>query len=402
MTSPAPSSPPRFFQPVSLLAGVVLGLIALAWAGHTVTRQNWHRDFVRFHPLITAETQYQPTIAEMQAIVRERCRADQILVIVGGNSIFQGVGQPVDQLWTRRLQELLGARFAVVNLAFRGSSPTDAGAVVAESLREEYPRQIYLANVPPFAAASAGGSLSYFFMVLDAERKGWLLDLPERTAVIADRLAWPDLYPTVREESLGARLDAVLRFRELWNWWSATRFFTFPTSRTPELRNAFRPRNAFPDTEPDFEDIPFTQRFAPQFAAAELEITRNTSAASFRPDGRGGWRPIPAQHLEFKRYARTAFPEPLKARTLIVVSHNSPYFVQQMTPAEQTRDALAIRTTVDRWRDYGYAAADYGPDFVADDYGDRTHLTARGGAKLAARLAPEIHELATRLGYQTN
>ena len=150
MSEPAPVPVPRFFQPVTLLAGVVLGLIGLAWAGRAVTGRDWHRDFVRFHPLIAPESMYQPTIGEMRAIVRARCRPDQILVIVGGNSIFQGVGQPVENLWTRHLQELLGDRYAVVNLAFRGSSPTDAGALAAESLRDEYPRQIYLANVPPF------------------------------------------------------------------------------------------------------------------------------------------------------------------------------------------------------------------------------------------------------------
>lgn len=310
------SSPavPRMFHPVTLLVGVVLGLVVLAVAGRLVTARNWHRDFVRFHPYIAPETLYQPTIGEMRAIIRSQCRPDQILVVVGGNSIFQGVGQPVGKLWTRRLQEHLGARYAVVNLAFRGSAPTDGGALAAESLREEFPHQIYLANVPPFKAASPGGSVEYFFMTLDAHYKGWLLDHPARDEVIADRLSRPDIYPAVREQNIGARLDAVLRFRDLWNWWSATRWFTFPTPQTPEATRAFRPRNAFPDAEQDFEAMPFVERFAPRFAATELAICRNTAAPFYEPDPSGAWRPVPHMHAEFERYARTAFPDPLKAR----------------------------------------------------------------------------------------
>lgn len=396
-TQPAPF--PRFFQPLTLLAGVVLGLLALAWAGRAVTQRNWHRDFQRFHPLIAPETSYQPTIAEMQAIVRSKCRPDQILVVVGGNSIFQGVGQPVEKLWTRRLQELLGDRYAVVNLAFRGSSPTDGGTLVAESLRDEFPHQIYLANVPPFKAASPGGSVDYFFMLLDAHHKGWLLRHPPRDAVIADRLSRPDLYPAAREQSLGAWLDAALRFRDLWNWWSATRSFTFPTPQTSQLTRAFRARNDFPDTEPDFDAMPLTERFSLRFAATELDITRNTTAPYYEPDGSGGWRAAPHMQAEFEDYARDAFPDPLKVRTLIVVSPNSPYYVSRLTPAEQARDGLAIRDTVARWMALGYAATDYGPGFDDTDFGDRTHLTATGGRKLAARLAPEIRALARLLGY---
>lgn len=399
MNEPTKPAAPRMLQPVTLLVGVILGLALLALAGRMVTTRSWHRDFARFHPYLSPETLYQPTIGEMRAIIRSQCRPDQILVVVGGNSIFQGVGQPVQKLWTRRLQERLGSGYAVVNLAFRGSAPTDGGALAAESLRDEYPRQIYLANVPPFKAASPGGSVEYFFMTLDAYHKGWLLDHEPRKDVIADRLSRPDIYPAAREQNLGARLDAVLRFRDLWNWWSATRWFTFPTPRTPETLRAFRPRNAFPDDEPDFEAMPFGERFAPRFAATELTISRNTAAPFYETDATGAWRPVPHMHAEFERYARAAFPDALKARTLVVVSPNSPHYVNQLTADEQARDALAIRETVIRWQSFGYAAVDYGPGFVPEDFGDRTHLTARGGVKLAERLAPEIRRLARHLNF---
>ncbi|MFZ5494453.1 MAG: hypothetical protein ACOZE5_03830 [Verrucomicrobiota bacterium] len=399
MNETPPTTAPRFFQPVTLLVGLVLGLVTLSWAGRAVTRHNWHRDFQRFHPLIAPESHYQPTIAEMRAIIRDRCRPDQILVVVGGNSVFQGVGQPVEQLWTRHLQDLLGERYAVVNLAFRGASPTDGGALAAESLRDEFPRQIYLANVPPFTGASPAGNLDYRFMLFDAQYKGWLLDFAPRLTTLEDYLAHPKVYPAARETSLAGRLDAWLRFRELWNWWSVTRFFTFPTSLTPERAHAFRARNEFPDMEPDFAAIPFNERFPGKSLPVEMQIVRNVSAQFYEPVPGGGWKPNEFERQQFRKIARAAFPAPLKRRTLIVLSPNAPYYVRQLTPAEQERDRRALADSLVEWQAQGYAAAVYGDGFTDSDFGDRTHLTASGGRKMAAQLAPAIRSLAGKLGY---
>jgi hypothetical protein len=399
MSDPAPTSPPRLFQPVTLVAGLLLGLIGLAWAGRAVTGFDWHRDFQRFHPMIAPESMYQPTIGEMRAIVRARCRPDQVLVIVGGNSIMQGVGQPVQRLWSRHLQELLGDRYCVINFAFRGSSPTDGGALVAESLRTEFPRQIYIANVPPFSAASPAGALDYRFMLLDAYYKGWLLDFPARDATIADYLAHPKVYPNARELALGARLDAVFRFRDFWNWWSTTRGFTFPTTMAPMFKFAYQPRNKFNDEEPDFEQTPTIDRFLRSNVELETQITRNTTSPYYGKDADGNWQAFDHAMKQFDDFARNAFPKPLQARTLIVVAENATYFTRRLTPEEKKRDAQAMDETVARWKMLGYDAIDYGAGFTDDDFGDRTHLTSAGGRKLAKRLAPEIEVLAGRLGY---
>lgn len=393
------AAPPRFFQPLSLLLGVLVGLLLLTWAGRTVSRENWHRNFVRFHPLIAGESHYQPTVAEMAAIVRSRCHPDQILVIVGGNSIFQGVGQPVEKLWTRRLQDLLGERYAVVNLAFRGSSPSDGGALAAEALRREFPRQIYLANVAPFTAASPAGNLDYRYMVLDATHKNLLLDHRARADTIKDYLAHPDRYPSAREDNLGARLDAWLYFREFWNWVTVTRFSTFPTPLTSDLARAFLPRNAFADAEPDFEMMPFQARFPASVLATEMEIIRNNSAQFYREAPGGNWMLNESAYAVFRNYAIASFPEKLRARTFIVLSRNSPYYTRQLSPTERVRDNLAYLDSVRTWRELGFASIDYGSDFTSADYGDRTHLSAAGGRRLAEVLAPEIRSLASKLGY---
>lgn len=400
ITTPAAADVTRpFFKPWTLLLGFVAGLALLSFAGRTVIKRDLHPTAVRFHPMIAPDSQYEPTMGEMRAFVRARCRPDQILVVVGGNSILLGVGQPADRVWTKRLQELLGDRYAVVNLAFRGSSPTDGGAFVAESLRDEFPRQIYIANVAALQAADAIGIESYRFILFDAYYKGMLLPWAPRDQQFKDYLAEPAFHTARFERRLGAQIDSVVHFRDFWNWWSATKFFTFATPYQPDPALAYRARGKFKDEETDFDTLPFDQRFSPSVIANDTVITRAYSAAGYAKDAAGVWQLAPAARDEFILFAARAFPDALKPRTLVLVSRNSPFYTRQLPPDLQARDETAIRDTIAGFEQLGYAAMDYGSDFAIEDFGDRTHLTSAGGANLAAHTAPKIEALATKLGY---
>ncbi|MEI8088742.1 MAG: hypothetical protein WCG63_04020 [Opitutaceae bacterium] len=388
-----------FFRPWTLLAGFLLGLGLMCWAGRTVTQRDLHPKDVRFHPMIAPDSQYEPTMGEMRAFVRARCRPDQILVIVGGNSILLGVGQPADRVWTRRLQEVLGERYAVVNLAFRGSSPTDGGAFVAESLRDEFPRQIYIANVAALQAADSIGIESYRFILFDAYYKGLLLPWAPRDQQLKDYLADPAYKAARFERRLGAQADAVLHFRDFWNWWSATKFFTFATPYQPDPNLAYRARAKFKDEETDYDTLPFDQRFSPSVIANDTLITRAYSANGYSKNAQDQWQLADASREQFLRYAANAFPDQLKPRTLILISRNSPYYTRQLEKDLQNRDETAIKDTIAGFEKFGYAALSYGQDFSPEDFGDRTHLTTAGGAKLAETTAPKIQALATQLGY---
>lgn len=390
----------RRFRPVALLLGLLAGFAILSWKGREVATFDWHAGFTRFHPLISPEAMYEPTVGEMAAIVRARCRPDQVLVIVGGNSILLGVGQPAEKMWTLRLQEALGDRYAVVNLAFRGAAPNDAGAVVAEALRTEFPRLIYVANCAPFQSASPVGQQTYEFALLDAAYKGLLLPWAPRDRVLWSYLRTTD-YRDYRQMDLelGAKLDSWLYFRNLWNWWSFNHGFTFATSLLPHDPQAHWPRNRFKDEEDDFDAVPFEARFNPQVVATDLEIARLTTAAFYHAARDGSWTRDPVAFKNFMRGAREAFPDPLKPRTLLLVGRNSPYYTRQLGGEVRSRDERAIADTVSGLKSLGYDSIDTGGNFTVEDYGDRTHLTSSGGAKLALTVAPEIRLLAQKLKF---
>jgi hypothetical protein len=387
------------FRPRTFLAGLLAGLVLCSAAARYVSSRGYHDVFTRFHIFISPEGQYYPTLEEMCSIVRTRCRSDQILVIVGGNSIFNGVGQPVEKLWTGELQRQLGDRYAVVNLAFRGAYCTDGAAIVAETLRKEFPRQIYVANTGPFVQPAPIGSQPYRYLIWEAESRGLLESFAARDALIAKSRPseytwgeWVDVWA-------GAYLDRALRFRDLWNWVGYKYLFTIQNPVTPHMPRAIWARDRFDDIENDFEDTPLSLRFLPEYRDAEMKIVRGFSATYYLRDDQGNWRINPKYLKDFNEAASAAFPVDLRARTLIMLSRNSPLYLRQLTQDEMQREDICYSEGATAWRNLGYGADDYGRDYDDSDFGDRTHLTGTGGRKLAAQVAADVQGIAAKLGY---
>ncbi len=420
------ASPGTWFRPGFFLGGLLAGIVALAGAGQWAGRHNTHPGTERFHPRISPEGRYSPTVDELCAIVRARCRPDQILVIVGGNSIFNGVGQPPEKLWTLELQKQLGDGFGVVNLALRGAGCTEGATVIAEVLRNEYPRIIYVTNTSPFTPPEPLGVQAYEYIFWEAYYRGLLVDFAPRDEQLNKYVRPPESpLPLVHYlqkdraalieiehfkvvawlRRLGLRaevgLDAALKYRDLWNWMGYEHLFTVPSFYTPRWPGWMAARGRLRDEEPDFETMDFTssERFAPRKTPIEMPIVRGFSERAYTEGGPEGWTLNAPVRNDFLAGAKRAVPDVFKSRTLVMLSRNSPFFFHMLSPAEARRDDLAYRDGAAAWREAGYASAEYGRDFLDEDFGDRTHLTASGGRKLAGITAREITALAERLGY---
>jgi lysophospholipase L1-like esterase len=388
-----------WLRPWYFITGFLAGLLLLSWAGRHVSATDYHKGFTRFHPMISPENYYLPTVAEMSSMVRSRCRSDQVLVLVGGNSIHYGVGQPPGKIWTDELQRRLGDRFCVINFAFRGASVTDGAALIAEVLREEFPKQIYVANTSPVLSTDPLGTDGYRFLFWEAYHKDLLMDWPSRTIWTKDYDRRKPAASPSSGNQLSARLDQALRYRDLWNWVGWNYVFTVSAPLNPYPPALFRPKRRFADTEPDVDAIPVGQRYRADGVAIEMQITRGFFTQVSERSAEGGWRVTAASREDFLQFAEMAIPGPLKSRTLIVLSQNSPFYLEKLTTDERQRNDVVYATGVELWQEAGYAAMTYGPGLTAADFVDRTHLTARGGVKLAHMVAPQITEIAKRLGY---
>lgn len=401
MTTPEPTSSShsfgRWLRPRWFATGFVLGLIVLALLGRQAARHDYHPDFTRFFPAIAPEGSYYPTVEEMSAIVRARCRPEQILVIVGGNSVLQGVWQPADVLWTRRLQEQLGEHYCVVNFALRGAFATDGGAVIAEALRKEFPRQIYIANEVPGRVINPLGREDYRTIFWHGYFGGYLLSDGARNAAVRAQLrAHPDFLPT----ALTAGLDRVFRFDDVWNWLAFVHLNTLSSFYAEGPPAMFSPRRLFTDSEPDGSPLTLEQRYLPAAREAEMKILRATTESTYVRGADGGWHWLPEAQEACEQGYQEAFPAPLRARTLMLIGRDSPFYRNQLSPDERARDEQAVRDTVDALRRHGYAAIDYGTDFGPEDYGDRIHLAPSGGLKLATGVAAQIRTMTETLHYQ--
>jgi hypothetical protein len=130
-----------------------------------------------------------------------------------------------------------------------------------------------------------------------------------------------------------------------------------------------------------------------------LLITRKATEPFYTWGADGKWEPVPSAHAAFNDYIRQGFPQAVRARTLILIGRNSSFYTRQLDSKIIERDDLAYKDCVDAWIAAGYESLQYGKDFRPEDYGDRSHLTSLGGAKLALIVAPKVKTMARKLGY---
>ncbi len=137
----------------------------------------------------------------------------------------------------------------------------------------------------------------------------------------------------------------------------------------------------------------------PSARDVELKILRGTTEPYYERTSEKSWRIKPEKTAELEDRFNEAFPDALRARTLLLVGRDSIFYRRQLTANEIDRDEQGIRDSVRLLRAAGYAALDYGLDFTDLDYADRTHLAPSGGEKLANQVAREIGVIVEQLGY---
>jgi hypothetical protein len=373
-----------------LLAGILLGFLGATWQGHLAAGYSKPDNFKRFHQRISPDTIYFPPYAMLETLALARWQPGKTLVIIGGNSILNGVGQPADELWSTRLQELLGDSYVVVNLAFRGAAPTQGAALVAESLLRRGLPVLYVANTNPAAAAgrAPGGASGYFYwQALEQDRLASFVARDQSIRLWLDALS-PAEKQQQAEEHLGARLEPWFRHQSLWHHVGYRHFFT--VWNFVLAGDSWQPRASFPDNEPHAQ--PPDLRFR-QFLPEEMAIVRSFSASLAVPDAAGGWLLEAGNRQRLADDIEASFLPALRPRSLILLSQNAPYYRARLTPAEQARDACVYAACAQIWRDHGIACDIVGTDFAPEDFIDRAHLSGDGGQKVAQIVARRITEI---------
>lgn len=372
-------------------AGIATGFLLAVALGREAAGHVIPVNFVRFYPAISPESHFYPTYESMEKLALDRWSPGKTLVIVGGNSVFNGVGQQVENLWSRRLQELLGPSYVVVNLAFRGAVSTEGAALVAEALQNRGIPLIYVANSDAGTCGLPVGRI-YEYLYWQAVATGKVSEYAQRDAMFA-LLQSPWAWEKSREMQRAARLNHWMHFQDLWNYVSYHRVFTVWNSLTLRTsRSPWAPRIESVDRESAPE--PLAQRFLAN-NDQEMAIVRSSTESLLVRDRFGHWQKKKQLWDLFEKIVAGSFVPALRSRVLMVVSPDCPYYRDQLTPEELARDEAAYRLTAAVWSKHGIRCMVSGRGFSAEDYRDRRHLSASGGAKLAQQVAAEILTMRT-------
>jgi hypothetical protein len=386
--------------------GIILGFIACCVAGATVAKANFYENFHRFTDYTSPTTLYYPTVSQMVSMVNLQSTPDQTIVIIGGNSIFNGVGQQSSEIWTDTLRQRLGSDYAVFNFATCGSQPFEGAYWVAESLLSKGRKVLYVTVAMPTAAGTPEGGKIYGYLYWDAHEKRFLSRSAERDALIERRIAMMDGREKERisELKLCMQLDRFLHFEDLWTAVAYTQAFTVWTK--PTEASPFKARKLYPDLQPPL--LPLCSRFSGSSTFAhELSMVRAYCDGFFeiKPIG---WTLRQQAWDNLLTEMRGLVPDKFKKNCLVVVAGNPPYFLNRITADERDRVKVATAKSTEYWRVAGYNAVSAAKttaasastfEFNDEDFKDCWHLVGSGGKKMAALVAHEVTDLNRRIGY---
>ncbi len=375
---------------VGLLGGIVAGFMLAVLLGYQAASYSKPSRFVRFHQWINPQSNFFPPFRMLEHLALDSWQPGRTVVLVAGNSIFNGVSQPADEIWTRRLQEILGSdKYVVVNLSFAGAHATEAGMIVAESLFRRGVPFLLVCNTGARAPnAAIGGHYGYYYW--EARAQSALLPFADRDADLKEMEAH---LPAPEQRKQGelrraARLNSWFYFQELWHHVGLQHFFTVWTSLIP--RNSWGARDLMPD--PELPPLPLEQRFRTA-VETEMVIVRSYSNADTYPDKEGQWHLKPDIARNISQRIEVSYPRKMRPHMLMVLSQNAPFFRSQLTAQERARDLAMFQESEIIWEKMGIACVISGLDFDDSDFSDRAHLTPTGGHKLAALVAAELHKL---------
>jgi hypothetical protein len=379
--SSAGRAPPPFVERLArwlsasfFLGGLAAGFGLCCTLGYLTAGSVTYQPFVRFHQLINPESFFQPTVLQVRRMVLD-APASKILVVVGGSSRMNGAGQAAAGIWTGVLQEMLGRRYHVINLAMRAGFWDQFGMYAVEMAIRAERKVIYVAD--PFGSIPVipfGRAPIYHYFFFDARARGLLLAWEPRDRALS---SYRSSLGEFDELSLRGSLDSLLQFTDLWT--KVGYDYVFLSAWSVPTRDApFRARRYAPDNT---VVIPYQY-------PTELEMR------SVRQTLVGYEASLAAGDLGFE-----IVPREVRRRTVLVGIPFSPFYVQRLSETEQQRLRVAEDRGLALAAAAGITIVGEGDGWTADDFTDSRHPSERGGERLAAEVAPVVRQLAARLGY---
>jgi len=390
----------KLFRPAYFLVGFILGLLFCSLVGYYVSTKARFHHFSRFFMEISPQTLYYPTASELLQTARHEVSKDKILVLVGGSSIFRGVGQDPGDAWTTELQALLGDKYKVLNYASDGASFSSYGGVAFRMLRQEYPKIIFVAAAYQFNSEGfMDGLPPYDYLFWDAYYKK-LFKPYKKEAELIEQLRKEEM--TTKdgvEKHFMAYLDSLFYFRNLWNWVGYQLLFTMYNENN--LRTPFQPRRKYHEAlfDPKYKKV----LYAANHDAAHVKQYKDL----IRLITTGIIDDITHTPLKIKKSVLSSciqgydnvFQPIDRSKILMVQTTYNTRIIGSMPNNIQKGYWVITKISHEAIASLGYPVLDIGQDFVDDDFMDIDHFWPSGGKKLAVQVAKEVKHIAKSNHY---
>lgn len=388
----------KIFRPAPFLIGALLGFAICCGLGYATTLKNQFGDIQRFGIFVGPQASFYPTLSQFMNVVRSRLKPEQTLVLVGGSSILNGVGQSNEDLWTKRLQQHLGPKYVVVNLALRSCNSYEGAYFVAEAMAKQHKKTIFVTSALPAGLWHPMGNAPYAYLYWDAQYHNLLSDFPDReNAILAREKELPDQEwkpETLTELKLSQWLNSQFHFLELWNTIGYRYFFTSYRSVTDDA--SFSPRRKLPNNAEAYEKFPLPDD---DFAKTYFPAVCNRLALYDEKQKR--WVKESAYFEQYDKMIRQNVAPAMRPRTLSLLIYQNPEMRRKYMPADLlARDKVAYDSAEGVLRAYGMHALQVGDDYKGEDFRDAMHLGATGGFRLAQQTADEVKKMAKQLEYE--
>lgn len=386
----------EFFSPGLYLVTLFIGFSVCCIFGHFVGTTNQFGNIPRFGITLGPQVSFYPTIRQLLSFAQTDADRGKVIVIVGGSSILNGVGQSAEQLWTRKLQANLGEKFKVVNLGLRSCSAYEGAYFVAEALHKKAAKVILVTGSAPCEVWNPLGLPTYAHLYWDAKFHNLLYNFSARDAAITSReKELPDDNWTVdslNELKLSRAFNSVFHFLDFWN---TIGFRYFYTLITPINQAApFAPLKRLSEIE-GYENFP-----APDHRIA-MDSVRGASSTLYRWDSSSGkWLQKDGAWKKFSDTIDENVVPQMRQNTLVLFLYHNPFYRDQLTGLERKRDQLAYGNAQAIVRSKGMESLQSCDNFEPCDFRDTKHLAATGGVKLAIQVAEKVREMSKKLGYE--
>lgn len=317
-------------------------------------------------------TNFFPTIRQQLKWAKQQTSKQKTTVIIGGSSFLLGTGQPVEQSTAAYLQNELGPKYSVVNLAVRGGGAFGQGLYVASQLMKEGYKVIFVSDINPGYAPPFENDSPYAYSYWQARYSGYLWDVPKYDLEIPNPNIWS-------KKSMLAILNKYLYVQELANYVSYN-YIKFNNSSVAGLPS-LAPLKTWEDRE---IVIPYAERHLdPKVEAAHFELALSYAKRDYITDA--NYREVAAKY-------RQGINRAGGMRTILIPCESNPRYLKPISKELLNNYYSIIDKQIEAMRKVGLEANSGCRDFIDQDYGDIIHLVPSGAQKLARKIAAWIRD----------